>query len=122
MLPSAGNITAAIILKRKITEIDCAISSSSAPMTGAVAAMAEPPQMDEPTPTSMALFSRTPRMRYIIYAVISDVEIVAMIIGRDVLPMMATSRRFMEKPRKTIADWRIFLIRRTRPAGPGFCL
>lgn len=48
-MPRAGNTSAAITLNRKMTEIDCAISSSSASMTGAVAAMAEPPQMEEPT-------------------------------------------------------------------------
>ena len=46
-----GKSRAASTLKRKITEMAWAISSSSAPMTGAVAAMAEPPQMEEPTPT-----------------------------------------------------------------------
>jgi len=38
------------MLKKKITEIACATSSSSASMTGAVAAIAEPPQMEDPTP------------------------------------------------------------------------
>ncbi len=44
------------MLNRKITEMDCATSSSLAWITGAVAAMAEPPQIDEPTPIKMALF------------------------------------------------------------------
>ena len=55
--PSAGKISAARILNRKITEIACATSSSSASITGAVAAIAEPPQIDEPTPTSVEIFS-----------------------------------------------------------------
>ena len=55
--PSAGKINAAKILKRKITEIACATSSSSASMTGAVAAIAEPPQMEEPTPTNVEIFA-----------------------------------------------------------------
>ena len=42
-------------MNRKMTEMDWAISSSSAPMTGAVAAMAEPPQTDEPTPTRVEM-------------------------------------------------------------------
>ena len=41
---------AARTLKKKMTEIAWATSSSFASMTGAVAAMAEPPQMEEPTP------------------------------------------------------------------------
>jgi len=54
--PSAGKSNAAAMLNKKMTEMDCAISSSSASMTGAVAAIAEPPQMEEPTPIKIALF------------------------------------------------------------------
>ena len=53
--PKVGNISAAKILNKNITEIDCAISSSLAPITGAVAAIAEPPQIDEPTPISVEI-------------------------------------------------------------------
>ena len=41
--PSAGKKMAASMLKKKMTEIACATSSSSASMTGAVAAMADAP-------------------------------------------------------------------------------
>lgn len=51
--PKVGNTRAAITLKKNITEIAWATSSSLASMTGAVATMAEPPQMDEPTPINM---------------------------------------------------------------------
>ena len=68
--PSVGKIRAAITLKRKITEIDCAISSSSASITGAVAAIAEPPQMLEPTPISVAVFDGTFKSLYITKATI----------------------------------------------------
>ena len=54
-LPSIGKSTAAMTLKKKITEIAWATSVSSASMTGAVAAIAEPPQIDDPTPTRMAV-------------------------------------------------------------------
>ena len=54
--PKVGKISAAITLNRKITEIDWAISSSLAPITGAVAAIAEPPQIEEPTPMSVDIF------------------------------------------------------------------
>ena len=54
--PNAGKVSAARILKRKITEIACATSSSSASITGAVAAIADPPQIDEPTPISVDIF------------------------------------------------------------------
>ncbi len=56
-LPREGKTSAARILNKKITEMAWAISSSSAPMTGAVAAMAEPPQMDDPTPTRMEILA-----------------------------------------------------------------
>ena len=49
--PRSGKKIAARTLKKKITDIDCATSSSSASITGAVAAIAEPPQIDDPTPT-----------------------------------------------------------------------
>lgn len=49
-VPSAGKINAARILNKKITDIACATSSSSASITGAVAAIADPPQIEDPTP------------------------------------------------------------------------
>ena len=58
-VPSIGKNKAASILKKKMTEIDCATSSSSASMTGAVAAIAEPPQIEEPTPMSVEIFPGT---------------------------------------------------------------
>ena len=55
MAPSVGNTSAATTLKKKMMEMACATSSSSASMTGAVAATAEPPQIEEPTPTSVEI-------------------------------------------------------------------
>ena len=43
------------MLKKKITEIAVAIDSSLALITGAVAAIADPPQIEEPTPISVAI-------------------------------------------------------------------
>ena len=57
--PRVGKIRAAKTLKKKITEIACATSVSSASMTGAVAAIAEPPQMEEPTPTRIDVLEGT---------------------------------------------------------------
>lgn len=48
--PRLGNKIAAKILKKNITDMAWAISSSSASITGAAAAIAEPPQIDDPTP------------------------------------------------------------------------
>ena len=55
-VPKAGKMSAASTLKKNMTDIDCATSSSDASMTGAVAAMAEPPHIDEPTPMSVDIF------------------------------------------------------------------
>ena len=55
IFPRLGKIKAAIILNRKITDIAWAISSSCAFITGAVAAMAEPPHIEESTPISVAI-------------------------------------------------------------------
>ncbi len=56
-VPRVGNTTAAITLNKKITEMAWATSSSTASITGAVAAIAEPPHIDEPTPISIDIFS-----------------------------------------------------------------
>ena len=85
--PSIGKKIAASTLKKKITAIDCAISSSSAPITGAAAAIAEPPQIDDPTPTSIDVLAGTLRAFCNIHAIISDVVIVQIIIGRDCFPV-----------------------------------
>ncbi len=56
--PNRGKLIAARRLKRKITEMLLAISSSPALITGAVAAIAEPPQIAEPTPIRIADYCR----------------------------------------------------------------
>lgn len=55
-LPSIGKKIAASTLKKKMTEMAQATSSSFASMIGAVAAIADPLQIDEPTPTRVAMF------------------------------------------------------------------
>ena len=56
MKPGAESwkMSAAKTLKKKITEMAWATSFSLAWITGAVAAMAEPPQIEEPTPIKVA--------------------------------------------------------------------
>ncbi len=85
VLPSTGKSTAAITLKKKITEIACATSVSSASMTGAVAAIADPPQMDEPTPTRIEVFDGTFMILRRTHAMIREVLIVHTMIGRGLL-------------------------------------
>ena len=121
--PKEGKIKAAITLNRKITEIDWAISSSSAPMTGAVAAMAEPPQIEEPTPTSVEILEGIFNSFCMIKAITSDVVIVERIIGKDCSPTLAISDKFMPKPSKITAYCKIFLeVKVMPPCNPDLSL
>ena len=95
-------------MNRKITEIDCAISSSSASITGAVAAIAEPPQIDEPTPIRHAVLGLIFAIFITANAVMRDVEIVLIITGRLLLPTLAIVPRLSEKPSMITAHCRIF--------------
>ena len=88
---------AARILNRKITDIERATSSSSASITGAVAAMAEPPHIDEPTPISTAALDSIFSSFIIIKAVMSDEEIVQIITGRLLLLTEKTVDRSQDK-------------------------
>ena len=85
--PNIGKITAASTLKKNITEIACATSSSPASITGAVAATAEPPHIDEPTPTSVEIFAGILSAFCKINAVKSEAVIVHTMIGSDCLPV-----------------------------------
>ena len=77
-------------------------------MTGAVAAMAEPPQIDEPTPTSVAILPGTFITRQSTKAMTSEVEIVATIIGSDWAPLDKIWERFMPKPSRITAYCKTF--------------
>lgn len=102
-LPSIGKKMAASTLKKKMTEIDCATSVSSASMTGAVAAIAEPPQIEEPTPTSVAVLEGMCMTLWRIYAMSNETLMVLKIIGRDCFPVCKMTPRFMPKPSRTTA-------------------
>ena len=95
--------------KKKITEMACATSSSSASITGAVAATAEPPQIEEPTPTSVEILEGMCSRRHRSQDTSREVDMVAMIMGRDCAPVESTAPRFMPKPSRMTAHWRIFL-------------
>jgi hypothetical protein len=103
ILPKTGKRSAANTLKKKITDMACATSSSSAFITGAVAAMAEPPHMEEPTPTRVEILPGIFISLCKIKAIISAVDIVQMIIGSDCLPVWSTTFRLRPNPRKTTA-------------------
>ena len=108
MAPSVGKRRAAITLKKNITLMACATSSSSAPMTGLVAAIAEPPQIEDPTPMSMDGLRSTPITFFRRNATARDTEIVDIIIGSDWIPVCATTDRSIPKPRRTTAHCSIF--------------
>ncbi|MPN10033.1 hypothetical protein SDC9_157326 [bioreactor metagenome] len=99
---------AAITLNRKITEMDCAISASSASITGAVAAMADPPQTEEPTPMSTEIFVGIFMILYKANATISEVLMVDKIMGSDCRPVEAITERFMPNPKRITAYCSIF--------------
>ena len=102
-VPRRGKRIAAITLKKKMIEIDCATSSSLAPITGAVAAIAEPPQIDEPTPISVAVLLCTLSTLCIRNATRRQIEIVHNMIGKDSSPVDATVLRLRPKPSKITA-------------------
>lgn len=106
--PRVGKMIAAIILNKKITDIDCAISPSSASMIGAVAAIADPPHMEEPTPIKVAVFVGIFNALCMIYATTSEVVIVDSIIGSDTKPTFSTVVRFNPNPSNITAYCSIF--------------
>ena len=97
--PKTGKISAARMLKRNITDIERATSSSSASITGAVAAIAEPPQIEEPTPIRQAVFGSIFISFISRNDTISDTDIVQTITGRLFVPTCAIIPRLRVKPR-----------------------
>ena len=67
-----------------------ATSFSLAWMTGAVAAMAEPPQIEEPTPTKVASLVSRLKKRWKKKAIIKAIEIVERMTGREDFPTAKT--------------------------------
>ena len=108
-LPKVGNRMAASTLKKKITDMAWATSSSSALITGAVAAMAEPPQMEEPTPTRVEMLDGICMSLWSTKAITREVVMVHTMMGRDCLPVSSTTFKFMPKPRRMTAHCSIFL-------------
>lgn len=97
------------MLKKNITDMAWAISSSSASITGAAAAMADPPQIDEPTPTSVAMWSLMSPVLDAMNATNSELDMVDRMIGSDSLPVFNTRPKSSPNPRRITAYCRIFL-------------
>ena len=106
--PSVGKMSAAKTLNRNTTEMAWATSWSLALMTGAVAAIAEPPQMDDPTPISVAVRLGTCSARHKMNAVSNDAVMVDTITGSEVAPTWAIWVSGKPNPSKTTAVCRIF--------------
>ena len=102
-----------------MTDIACATSSSLASITGAVAAIAEPPQIDEPTPISVEIFVGIFSALHMMNAISSEAVIVLRIIGSDCTPVRPMTARFMPKPSRITAHWSIFLDVNLMPASNG---
>ena len=97
------------MLNKKIVDIACATSSSLARITGAVAAMADPPQMDVPTPIRVvvlpSIFIALPTK----YAVRNEALSVNTITANDCPPTLITLSRFISKPKRTMEYCKIYL-------------
>lgn len=110
-------------MKKKITETDLATSESSASITGAVAAMAEPPQIDEPTPIRQAVFEFTFKIFIIIKATMSEAETVHIMTGKLFAPTTAIVFKLSENPRIITAHCKIFLeVNLIPPTSIGVCV
>ena len=77
----------AIKLNKNIVEIANATSFSLALITGLVAAIADPPQIDVPTPIRMLRFSFILNIFIKINTIINAANKVIIIIGRDFQPI-----------------------------------
>ena len=107
--PIVGKIIAAIRLNKNTTDIDWAISSSLASITGAVAAIADPPHIEEPTPIKIAIFLSKCITLDIMYDTTKEQNIVDRITGRELAPTCNTTFKFKPNPRSITAYCSIFL-------------
>ena len=83
--------------------------------------MAEPPQIEEPTPTRIEVFVGTFKTFFMIHASTKDVVIVQRIIGKDCLPVSKITPKFIPNPSNTTAVCKITLEVHLIPAS-AFCL
>ena len=70
--------------------------------------MADPPHIDDPTPTSVDIFGGIFSTFWSMYAVSRDAVMVISIIGRDCIPVSSITLRLSPNPRSITAYWRIF--------------
>jgi hypothetical protein len=100
--PRAGKAKTAIMLKRKTVLMALVTSSSSALITGATAAMAEPPQMEVPTPINVVALPETLSNFPAKKAVTKTAVKVNAITARDIAPTFIILKKFISKPRRII--------------------
>ena len=95
-------------LKRKIVEMEKIISLSFALMTGATAAIAEPPQMAVPAPIRVVVSRSSPKRRPTPQATKKDVSRVKIMTEKDWEPISSTWNKFISNPSKMMEYCRIF--------------
>ena len=73
-----------------------------------VAAIAEPPQIDDPTPTKIAILLSNFSHFCNKNATTNETAMVEIIIGNDCVPTLKTCVKFKPKPNKTTAACKIY--------------
>ncbi len=107
-LPSIGNTTTITVSKRKVADIPYAISISVASITGAMAAIAEPPHIPVPAFIRLLVFQSSPRSLPINAPRPKQVARVNTITTRENLPTVRTVVILRLAPRRIIANFNIF--------------
>ena len=107
-LPSIGNTTTIIVSNRKVADIPYAISISVASITGAIAAIAEPPQIPVPALIRLLVFQFSPSSFPITAPSPKQVASVNTITTRENFPTVSTVVILRLAPRRIIANFSIF--------------
>jgi len=100
--PKTGKMKTATMLNKKIVEIARVTSSSSALMTGATAAIADPPQIDVPTPIRTVVFPFSFSSLPAAKAMRKTDKKVKSITRSETLPTLITLNKFISNPRSMI--------------------
>ena len=107
-LPIMGKSKIIAMSNKKVADIAYATSLSSASMVGAMAAIAEPPQMPVPAEIRLDSFQFKPNAFPTRYPPPKQVSRVNIITISDILPTVNIVVIFKDKPSKIIANFKIF--------------
>ena len=103
-----GKRTIITISKRKVADIPKAMSISSASITGAMAAMAEPPQIPVPAEMRLDIFQLSFKSRPDRYPSPKHVAKVKIMTKRELRPTVRTVAIFKLAPSSIMANFNIF--------------